>query len=104
MSEHLLATMQGVIKLPSDVVDAAGDELMEALLNAPGAVDPVVSGDAETGEVYVSFEFEAAGNYREDVATALRIFEVAIDERAPLSRAENHTPSGTVQYPLAAAV
>ena len=106
MTTPFRATMQASFgSIPEDVVDALGDELMESLLNSKAAVDPVVSGDMDAGEVALSFEFDAVGEYHQDVRRALEILaEVAGDRLTAAGISRDLTPTGTVQYPLAEAV
>jgi len=112
------ATMQATLQiclmgLPSDTAERVGDFMMEALLAYPDAVDPIVTSDLDTGELLISFEFEASGDVSADVPKALQTLGSAVEARQVA-----HQPSdlptfrwqdwwqdgghlGTVQYPVA---
>jgi hypothetical protein len=107
-SQRLTATLQLTVGgVPNAIVDAAADEIMTELLKQPGVIDPVVSSDPDSGQMLVSFEFEATGDVREDVTRALGMFQDAL-RREPQERFNwqrwleglDLERAGTVQYPL----
>lgn len=63
-TEPLLATLQVTFdSLPAEVIDEMGDFCMEALNDSAEAIDPMVSGNLTTGQLTLSFEFAASGDY-----------------------------------------
>jgi hypothetical protein len=102
--------------LPSDVAEKIGDVIMEGLLTHPRAVDPIVTSDLDSGELLISFEFEATGNIQVDGPQALGILAEAVDAQQAAEHSglpafkwqdwwqDGGKSPGTVQYPLALSV
>ena len=106
------ATLQLLIGgLPSKFVAEAGDALMVSLLGHAKVIDPIVSGDLDAGELSVSFEFEATGNFHADARRAVRLLRGAAEggqsRQFDWSRWLGDTDlgrTGSLQYPLVGAV
>jgi hypothetical protein len=107
--EPFLATLQISIKFPLPVPTGAfepWDHLMEKLLGHPSIVDPVVSDDPKSGDVIISFDFEATGNVQEDVLKAITFLEEATHTDEPAQAFDwehwlsGPSSAGTVQYPV----
>jgi hypothetical protein len=114
-STPYLATLQITFTgIPAELAADLGDLLMVALLENSEVVDPILTSDLDTGELCVSYEFEATGEVRADTAKAIAILvDTARTQAARLKEPKtafswkswleglSRRPAGTVQYPIA---
>ena len=107
--EPCLATLHISLEIPPPRPTGRAsvwDQLMEMLLRHPRIIDPVISNDLDSGEVSISFEFEATGNAHEDGLTALAFLADATRTAQPVSAFDwgrwlgGPSSAGTVQYPV----
>lgn len=75
-----------------EVIDAASDRIMEALLACDWIIDPIVSGSLVHGDIHVTLTVNAP-----DPEQALALMDSSV--RAAMQAAEVHTPDWPTVHP-----